>query len=84
MKSTFLNSMFPFKETDDGITFAWAGQVQAGPNAPMIQDGKDSKEVNDALLELEKSGQAKKIYDHWFGPKSRAALPRDFKIGDKV
>ncbi|QBC44604.1 transporter substrate-binding domain-containing protein [Iodobacter fluviatilis] len=43
-----------------------------------------SKEVNDALLELEKSGQAKKIYDHWFGPKSRAALPRDFKIGDKV
>lgn len=40
--------------------------------------------VNTTLLELEKSGEAKNIYDRWFGPKSRAALPRDFRIGDKV
>jgi polar amino acid transport system substrate-binding protein len=40
--------------------------------------------VNNTLLELEKSGEAKKIYDRWFGPKSRAALPRDYRIGDKV
>ncbi|WP_348945225.1 hypothetical protein ABHF33_01030 [Chitinibacter sp. FCG-7] len=40
--------------------------------------------VNNTLLELEKSGEAKKIYEHWFGPKSKAALPRDFRIGDKI
>lgn len=39
--------------------------------------------VNDTLVELEKSGEARKIYDHWFGPTTKAALPRDFKIGDK-
>ncbi|WP_233201315.1 ABC transporter substrate-binding protein [Chromobacterium alticapitis] len=41
-----------------------------------------TKVVNDTLRELEKSGDAAKIYDHWFGPKTKAPLPRDFKIGD--
>jgi polar amino acid transport system substrate-binding protein len=41
-----------------------------------------TKVVNDTLLELEKSGQARKIYDRWFGPSTKAPLPRDFKIGD--
>lgn len=42
------------------------------------------KLVNDVLLSLEKSGEAQKIYDRWFGPSTKAPLPRDFKIGDKV
>lgn len=40
------------------------------------------KAVNDSLLELEKSGQAAKIYNQWFGPATKAPLPRDFKIGE--
>lgn len=40
--------------------------------------------VNETLVQLEKSGEAKKIYDHWFGPKTKAPLARDFKIGDKA
>lgn len=38
--------------------------------------------VNDWLRELEKNGTAAQIYDKWFGPQSRAPLPRLFKIGD--
>ncbi|WP_028449470.1 ABC transporter substrate-binding protein [Chitinibacter tainanensis] len=41
-----------------------------------------AKFVNATLQELEKTGQAKQIYDRWFGPKTKAPLPRDFKIGD--
>ncbi|MGL4860023.1 MAG: ABC transporter substrate-binding protein [Enterobacteriaceae bacterium] len=38
--------------------------------------------VNNALLALEKSGEAQTIYDRWFGPETKAAMPRgDFKIG---
>ncbi|SMC25738.1 amino acid ABC transporter substrate-binding protein, PAAT family (TC 3.A.1.3.-) [Andreprevotia lacus DSM 23236] len=40
--------------------------------------------VNSTLTELEKSGEVQKIYDHWFGPKTRAPLPRDFRVGDKT
>ncbi|WP_035055409.1 ABC transporter substrate-binding protein [Andreprevotia chitinilytica] len=42
-----------------------------------------TKLVNETLHELEKSGEAVKIYDHWFGPTTKAPLPRDFKIGDQ-
>ncbi|MFM0644880.1 ABC transporter substrate-binding protein [Paraburkholderia bryophila] len=38
--------------------------------------------VNETLQDLEAEGNASKIYDQWFGPKSRAPLPRLFKIGD--
>ncbi|PMS35491.1 amino acid ABC transporter substrate-binding protein [Trinickia symbiotica] len=38
--------------------------------------------VNDTLVSLEANGTAAKIYDKWFGPKSKAPLPRLFKIGD--
>ena len=38
--------------------------------------------VNDTLTGLEANGTASHIYDQWFGPKSRAPLPRLFKIGD--
>ena len=40
--------------------------------------------VNTTLRELEASGQAQKIYDTWFGPKSKTPLRRIFKIGDKT
>ena len=39
--------------------------------------------LNDWLVELEKNGTAKKIYDKWYGPQSSSPLPRLFKIGDK-
>jgi polar amino acid transport system substrate-binding protein len=38
--------------------------------------------VNDTLKGLEANGTATKIYDQWFGPSSRAPLPRLFHIGD--
>ncbi|WP_369427335.1 ABC transporter substrate-binding protein [Providencia sp. PROV236] len=37
--------------------------------------------VNEALLKLEKEGQAEVIYNRWFGPDTKAAQPRgDFKF----
>jgi polar amino acid transport system substrate-binding protein len=37
--------------------------------------------VNKALLEMEKSGEAKKIFNKWFGPNSKTSLKRgDFRI----
>ncbi|WP_063654488.1 transporter substrate-binding domain-containing protein [Candidatus Arsenophonus triatominarum] len=39
------------------------------------------KAVNNTLLKLEKNGQAEIIYNRWFGPETKAALPRgDFKF----
>lgn len=37
-------------------------------------------QINQALVELEKSGQAAQIYNKWFGIQSAAPLPRTFKI----
>lgn len=37
-------------------------------------------EVNRTLVELERSGEAKRIFDKWFGPKSAAPLKRTFTI----
>ena len=36
--------------------------------------------VNKTILEMEKSGEAKKIFDKWFGPNTQFHLPRNFKI----
>jgi len=36
--------------------------------------------VNKALLDVEASGDAAKIFDTWFGPKSPEPMPRKFKI----
>ncbi len=36
--------------------------------------------VNEVLLEMEKSGQAKAIFEKWFGPDSDTPLVRDFEI----
>jgi polar amino acid transport system substrate-binding protein len=39
------------------------------------------KVVNDTILEMEKSGEAKKIFEHWFGPESDSPMKRGtFKI----
>ena len=38
--------------------------------------------VNETLRELEKTGKAAVIYDHWFGPNSDQPLPRLFRIGE--
>ncbi len=38
--------------------------------------------INHLLLDLEKDGQAWVIYNRWFGPNTRSAMPRgEFKIG---
>jgi polar amino acid transport system substrate-binding protein len=39
--------------------------------------------VNEVLLEMEQSGEAKQIYDKWFGPNSPIPMKRTFKITPK-
>jgi polar amino acid transport system substrate-binding protein len=39
-------------------------------------DDKFGKFVNDTLLEMEKNGEAKKIFLRWFGPKSESPINR--------
>jgi polar amino acid transport system substrate-binding protein len=36
--------------------------------------------VNKTILEMEKSGEAKKIFAKWFGPTTNFHLERTFKI----
>jgi polar amino acid transport system substrate-binding protein len=36
--------------------------------------------VNNTLLEMEKSGQAKQIFEKWFGPNTDTPMKRDFTI----
>jgi polar amino acid transport system substrate-binding protein len=39
--------------------------------------------VNKTILEMEKNGEAAKIFDTWFGPKSQSPLKRTFAITPK-
>lgn len=39
--------------------------------------------VNEELVNLEKSGEAAKIYDTWFGPQTKTPAPRSFTIEAK-
>ena len=41
------------------------------------------KAVNDELVKLEKTGEAAKIYDIWFGPSTKTPQPRAFTIEAK-
>ena len=41
------------------------------------------KVVDEALLELEKSGKAEQIYNAWFGPDTKTPLKRLYKIGQE-
>ncbi len=43
-------------------------------------DANFVKFVNATLLEMEKSGEAKKIFEKWFGPNTSTPLKRTFKI----
>jgi polar amino acid transport system substrate-binding protein len=36
--------------------------------------------VNKTILEMEKNGEARKIFEKWFGPKTDFHLQRNFKI----
>lgn len=36
--------------------------------------------VNQALLQIESSGEAEKIFATWFGPGTKEPMPRTFKI----
>ncbi len=41
-----------------------------------------TQKIDAILLKMEESGEAQTIYDRWFGPETKAAMPRgDFKIG---
>jgi len=39
--------------------------------------------INLALMEMERHGEAKRIFDKWFGPESEAPLERTFRITAK-
>jgi polar amino acid transport system substrate-binding protein len=39
--------------------------------------------VDGTLVELEKSGEAERIYNRWFGPQTKTPLARTFRIGQK-
>ncbi len=41
------------------------------------------KEVNRVLLQTEESGEAARIFDKWFGPRSETPLKRNFRIGQE-
>jgi polar amino acid transport system substrate-binding protein len=36
--------------------------------------------INETLIEMEKIGEAERIFNQWFGPKTATPLPRTFKI----
>ncbi|MCW5624607.1 MAG: transporter substrate-binding domain-containing protein, partial [Burkholderiales bacterium] len=40
--------------------------------------------VNGILLDLEKSGEARRIHERWFGPQSQSPLQRSFRIEAKA
>ena len=42
-----------------------------------------AKAANDELVKLEKTGEAAKIYDVWFGPSTKTPQPRAFTIEAK-
>lgn len=43
-----------------------------------VPKGEDrlTQKINDTLLQLEKTGEAKQTYDRWFGPTTKSAQPR--------
>ena len=44
-----------------------------------------TQKINDILRKMETSGEAQAIYDRWFGPDTKAAMPRgDFRIGEDI
>jgi len=68
----------PNKEQFEVTAFA----ISDEPYGLGIKKGspKFVKFVNDTLLEMEKNGEAKKIFEKWFGPTSDVPMTRNFKI----
>ena len=81
--------------TDESILVAILGKAQTRDNFEIpdirisdepyglgIRKGETNflNAVNKILLEMEKSGEAKAIFDKWFGPNSSTPLKRNFKI----
>ena len=54
----------------------------SGADVIKFRTGKDFVDfVNKTILDMEKSGEAKKLFDKWFGPNSKAPMQRgNFKI----
>ena len=69
--AAYNNGIVPFKNYMFGESFTRNGE-------PALL-----KAVNDELVNLEKSGQAAKIYDVWFGPATKTPQPRAFTIEAK-
>lgn len=57
-------------------------QISDEPYGIAIKKGEKSlvELVNKTILEMEKNGEAAKIFEKWFGPQSQAPLKRSFKI----
>lgn len=58
-------------------------QISDEPYGLGVRKGDENflKFVNETLLEMEKNGEAKKIFNKWFGPKSETPMNRgNFKI----
>jgi polar amino acid transport system substrate-binding protein len=59
-------------------------QISVEPYGLGIRKGDKSfvDFANQTLIEMEKSGEAKKIFNTWFGPKTVFPINRSFKISD--
>ncbi len=52
-----------------------SGKLGTAPSSARFKEA-----INKALLDVEASGDAVKIFDAWFGPKSPEPMIRKFKI----
>ena len=61
-------------------------KISDEPYGIAIKKGEKSlvELVNKIILEMEKSGEAAKIFDKWFGPSSQSPLKRTFTITPKI
>ncbi len=67
---------------DEGVFEIPQVSISKEPYGLGIRKGHESflRFVNQTLLDMEESGEAKRIYDKWFGPESSIPMKRTFKI----
>lgn len=72
-------------KAEEGVYEISPVAISKEPYGLGIRKGQKSflKFVNQSLLEMEKSGEAERIYNKWFGPESAMPLKRTFKITAK-
>lgn len=72
-------------KADSGVYEIPPVAISKEPYGLGIRKGQASflKFVNQSLLEMEKNGEAERIYNKWFGPESAIPLKRTFKITAK-